>query len=160
MVHNRFGLRHGQRFKVREEGAGRCNVSFRLGVEAGAYGVVRTLEQVSFAVRDQLGAAVGILRIEVLQGVAGHYDRGRDIVLYLHLFGGMEVRPQLVNAPGTLRIEAHPQIVADQLLVIVLQLMAEKAVDAIDSEMPTPVIAPFRPVVPLDGEDKLADGLR
>ena len=72
----------------------------------------------------------------------------------------MKVRPELVNAPRALRIEAHPQIVAHQLLVIVLQLVSQKSVDPVNREMLAPIGAPFRPVISLHGEHKLPDGLR
>ena len=58
------------------------------------------------------------------------------------------------------RIEAHAQVIAHQFLVVELQLVAQEAVDPVDGEMLAPVVAPFRPVVALDGEDQLADGLR
>ena len=41
-----------------------------------------------------------------------------------------------------------------------LEFVAEIAVDAIDGEVLAPVVAPFGAVVALDGEEKLAGGLR
>ena len=57
------------------------------------------------------------------------------------------------------RIEANPQIIADQFLVVILQLVPEEAVDPVDREVFPPMLAPLRAVIPLHGEQQLADRL-
>ena len=42
------------------------------------------------------------------------------------------------------RIVADAQIIADQFLIVELQLVPQKSVDAIDREVLAPVVAPLR----------------
>ena len=133
----------GKGLEVGEENAGAGDVRFRLLVHAAMDGVVGALEEQALAVGHQLNARVGILRVEIFEaGPRQHHRRG-DIVFHLHLLGGVEIGPQLVNAPGAVALITHAQIVTYQLLVIMLQLMAQEAVDAIDGKMLAPVVAPF-----------------
>jgi hypothetical protein len=142
-----------------EEGARRSDVQFRLPVHPRLPGVVGPLEQQPLAVLHQLDAGVGGLGVQVVELLARQHHRRRDVVLHLHLVGRVKVGPQLVNAPRAARVEPHPQIVADQLLVVVLQLVPEESVDAVHREVVPPVVAPVRPVIPFDREDELPDRL-
>ena len=89
-------------------------------------GVVGPLEQQRLAILHQLHAGIAILGIEVVQALARQHDRRGDVVFHLHLVGGIEIRPQLVDAPGAVGIVADAQIVADQLLIVELQFVAQR----------------------------------
>ncbi len=149
-----------ERLEIGEERARAGDIGLRLLVEAAMNRLVRPLEQHGFAVGHQFDAGVAIFRVEMREGRARQHHRRRDIVLHLHLVGRMEIRAQLVNAPGAVGIVAHAQVIAHQPLAVELQLVAQVAVDAVHGEVLPPVVAPFGPVVALDGEHKLADGLR
>ncbi len=71
----------------------------------------------------------------------------------------MEVGTKFVDTPRAIRVESHSKIVAHKNLVVVLQLVTEKAVDAIDREMLSPSISPFLAVITLNREDELTNGL-
>ena len=128
-------------------------------IEAAMDGVVGALEEQALAIADELHAGVGIFGVEVIELLAREDARGGDVVLHLHLVGGSEIGPELVDAPGAIAIEADAEVVTDELLIVELEFVAEEAVDAIDGEVLAPVVAPFGAVVALDGEDELADGL-
>ncbi len=98
--------------------------------------------------------------VEIVEAVAGQDDRGGDVVLDLHLFGGKEVRAQLVDAPCAVAIVSDAQVIADERLILEFQLVAKKAIDAIHGEVLAPVVSPFGAIVALDREQELAGGLR
>ena len=160
MIHQGPRCVDRERLEVGKEISRAGDVRLRLRVDAAVDRVVGPLEQQALAVRHQLDARVVVFRIEIVQRFARQHHRGRDVVLHLHLVGGIEIRPQLVDPPGAVRIVADAQIVAHQFLVVELQLVAQKAVDAVHGEMLAPVVAPLRLVVALHREDQLADGLR
>jgi hypothetical protein len=100
VLDDRSRLLHRQRLEVRDERAGRGQVGFGLRVEAAMNRVVGTLEQQRLAILHQFNAADSVLGIEVASATfARHHHRRGNVVLGLHLVGGMKVRPQLVNAP-------------------------------------------------------------
>ena len=86
----------------------------------------------------------------LFEALLREHDGGRDIVFHLHFVGGVEIGTQLVNAPGAIGIVAHAQVIAEQLLVFEFELVAGRAVDAIDGEVLAPVVAPLLLVVALD----------
>ncbi len=119
-------------------------------------GIVRALEQQGLAICHQLHALVVILGVQILECLTRQHGGGRDVVFDLDLVGRMKVGPELINAPRSVGIVTHPEIVPDQLLVFELQLVAQVAIDAVDTEMLAPVVAPLRLIVALDGNQKLA----
>ena len=84
-----------------------------------------------------------VFGIQVFQSSPRQDDRGGDVVLNLDLVRRMEVGTKLVDTPRAIRVESHAKIVAHQHLVVVLQLVTEKAVDAIDREMLAPIDRPI-----------------
>ena len=56
-------------------------------------------------------------------------------------------------------VVADAQVIVHQLLIVELQLVPEHSVDAVHGEMLAPVLAPFRPVIALHGEQQLANGV-
>ncbi len=134
----------GEGLEIGEEVSRSGDIRLRLPVHAPVNGVVGPLEQETLAVGHQFDAGVVVLRVQIVQGFARQHQRRGDVVLHLHLFGGTEIRPQLVNSPGAIGIVAHPQVIAHQFLIVEFQLVPQKAVDAIHGEMLAPVFAPRR----------------
>ena len=96
-------------------GAGDIGLGLLVGAAVNC--IVRTLEEQGFAVEHQLDAGIRIFRVEAAQTFARQHDRNRDVVFHLHFVGGMKIRPQFVNAPGTVAVVAHAQVIVHQLLI-------------------------------------------
>ncbi len=123
-------------------------------------GVIGPLEQQGFAIHYKLDALIRVLRVEIVQTFPRQHDRCGDVVFYLYFIRRIEIRTQLVDAPGAVRVVSHAQIVCDQLLIFKFQLMAGEPVDAVHAEVLAPVFAPILPVISLHRDEKLPDGLR
>ena len=137
------------------------DIRFRFFIETAINGVVRTLEQLRFAIGDQLHAFRVILRIEMRKTLARQHNRRGDIVLELNFIRRAEVGSQFEDAPGSIRrIVSHAQIVSEQLLILELELVTRQAIDTVDAETFAPVVAPFRLIVTLHRDQKLTHRLR
>ena len=113
--------------------------------------VVGPLEQPVLAILDELVAQRILVSREQLlpdgaaaQGLGRHDDRGGDVVLGLDLCRGGEILPHLERPPRAAGLKADAQVGAHQLAVVVLQLVARRAVDDVHAEMLAPAAAPFR----------------
>ena len=98
-----------------------------------------------------------VLAGEADQPARGDHDRGGDVVLHLHLVGRDEILPQLVGPPRPVPVAPDAEVVGDQLPSLVLELVPGLAVDDVHAEVRHPVVAPLRPVEPLDDEDQRPD---
>ena len=124
-------------------------------------GVVGPLEEPELAVLRQLEARVPVIFARQSdQALRGNHHRGGDVVLHLHLVGRDEVLPQLVGPPGAVLLAADPEVVGDELAPLVFEFVAGGAVDDVDAEVLTPIIAPLGPVEALDHEDQRAHVVR
>ena len=118
--------------------------------------IVWPLKQSVFAVADKLETLKPIL-----QGgtqLPTRYDDARgDVVLKLDLSRSGEVLPKLVHPPSTGAVQTHPQVHADELAIVVLELMARFAIDHVDPKMRSPISLPLFLVKPLDNERHRVD---
>src|SRR5271156_1543396 len=160
VIHQNADLRTGERLVVREKRAGAGDIGFGLAVNTGNDGVVGPLKQKSLAISDELDAFVFVLAVEIVEAGPRKNDGGGDVVFDLDFLRGTEIGAELVDAPGAVAVVAHAKVIADERLVVELELVAEETVNTVNREVLAPIVAPFGPVVALDGEQELANGLR
>ena len=90
----------GERFVVRDESIRTGHVGFGLPVATAIDGLVGTLEEEGLAVGEEFHAGVGGFWIETGEAGAGDDGGGGDVVFDLDLYRGIEIRPELIDAPG------------------------------------------------------------
>ena len=151
------GVVDGDGLVVGQERAGAGDIRFGLLVGAAVNGIVGALKKKSFAIQHQLDAGIGVLGVQTAQAFARQHDGNGDVVFDLHFVGGMKIGAQFVNAPGAVAVVAHPEVVIDELLVVILEFVALDAVDAVDGEVLAPVVSPLGAVIALHGEQEFAD---
>src|SRR5262249_48100118 len=122
-------------------------------------GIVGPLEKEVLTVPDELYALVVVFRVQVLESVTWQHDRNGDVVFYLDFVGRIEIGAQLVNTPRAVGVVSHPKIIAHEFLVFELQLVAEKPVDSVHSEMLSPIVTPVGSVIPFHRNEQLAHSL-
>ena len=120
-------------------------------------GVVGALEQPELGVLHELERRMDALRIQPLQLGTGNRDTGGDVVLHLQLEGRDVVLAEAEGAPGAIVIIPHAQELGDQALAPQSQFVGGGAVDHIDTETGTPVVAPRGLPEALHDQDEFAD---
>lgn len=78
------------------------------------------------------------------KGSDGHHRRGGDVVLCLDFLCWGKVRAQSKDTPRAILVEADAQVALDDWAPLVAELVSRLAVDAVNTEPATPIVAPPR----------------